>query len=66
MLLRDPSVGPRDRQSLIVLVAVALDKLRAEEAKLTPAQEAASSGSGASRIDFGAGSHVWMLNSGRS
>lgn len=57
-LLRDPSVGPRNRQSLIVSVAVTLDKLRAEESKLTHAQvvgrEEVSSGSGAARIDFGA------------
>jgi hypothetical protein len=57
-LLQDPSVGPRNRQSLIVSVAGALDKLRAEESKLTPAQvvgrEEVSSGGGASRIDFGA------------
>jgi hypothetical protein len=58
MLLRDPSVGPRNRQSLIVSAAVALDKLRAEESKVAPAQgvgrEEGSSGSGAARIDFGA------------
>jgi hypothetical protein len=42
----------------MVDAAVALDKLRAEESKLTPAQvigrEEVCSGSGAARIDFGA------------
>lgn len=52
ILLRDPKVGPRNRQSLIVSVAVALDKIRAEEKQLTPAQVAGEQAvSSASRID---------------
>lgn len=51
-LLRDPSQGPRNRQALVTSAAICLDKLRAEEAKMTPQPQRDAMPSVAGRINF--------------